>query len=151
MRKLTALFTVMAIVTAGLPVSPPVIAQTRVARASIAPAEKPVDAVALVASTIKAFPNGGEPLKLAITDLVVKNPNFAATVAVKLRNDGSLTAAQRDAVVAGLGTALNRLGIVAQVGGVSPMALALILGGAGLAGWGIYEATKDEGSTTSPN
>ena len=73
----------------------------------------PVDQAALISSTIHGFPNGGEPLKLAISDLIVKHRNLAASLVTVLRNDPSLTPAQKQAIVAGLADALNRLGIVA--------------------------------------
>src|SRR5713101_6443888 len=66
-RKLTTVVAVTAIVAAGFP-SSPVFAQARVIPTSATPAA-PVDQTALISSTIKGFPNDGEPLKLAISDL----------------------------------------------------------------------------------
>jgi hypothetical protein len=111
LRKLTAVVAVTAIVAAGCP-SSPVFAQARVIPTSETPTA-PVDQAALISSTIHGFPNGGEPLKLAISDLIVKHRNLAYSLATFLRNDPSLTPAQKQAIVAGLADALNRLGIVA--------------------------------------
>jgi hypothetical protein len=103
----------------------------------------------LIPSTINAFPNGGEALKLAISDLIVKHPELAATLAAILKNDPSLTPEQKQAIFAGLADGLNRLGIVAQVdSGMDPLLLALLVGGAAAAGFGIYELTKNKSSCT---
>lgn len=119
LRKLTAVVAVTTTVAAGFP-SSPVFAQTGVIRTRAAPTEieqiapiAPVDQVALISSTIHRFPNGGEPLKLAISDLIVNHREFAASLVTVLRTDPSLTPAQKEAIVAGVADALNRLGIVA--------------------------------------
>ena len=153
MRTLMSAVVAVALVAVNFPIAPGT-AQTRGTAANMNPSEKPADAAVLVAFTIRSFPSGGEPLKAAITDLVIKYPRFATHVAVHLRNDRSLSPAQRDAVIAGLAAALHRLGVVAQADGVDPLTLALILGGAGAAGFGLYQATKGSGSSTpvvSPN
>jgi hypothetical protein len=116
LRKLTAVVAVTATVAAGFP-SQPVFAQARVTPTRVISTSEtpvaPVDQAALISSTIHGFPNGGEPLKLAISDLIVKHRNLAASLVTVLRNDPSLTPAQKQAIVAGLADALNRLGIVA--------------------------------------
>jgi len=160
MRKLTSSLVAAAIVVSGLPMAPAG-AQTRnvevtpasLAPTTAAPAEAPHPAI-IVANTINAFPSGGEPLRAAIADLVIKDQRLATAVALHIRNHPTMPVAQKDAVVAGLGDALNRLGIVAQAAdGVDPLLLALIAGGAGAAGFGIYQATRNSSSTasTSPN
>lgn len=149
MRKLIAIVAIAATVAAGLPPAP-ALAQAGLVPTSATPGA-PVDDAALIPSTINAFPNGGEPLKLAISDLIVKHPNLAASLASYLKNEPSLTQAQKEAIFAGLSDGLNRLGIVAQAGtGMDPLLLALLLGGAAAAGFGIYELTKSSG-TVSPN
>ena len=116
LRKLTAVVAVTATVAAGFP-SSPVVAQTGVIATRATPIEvapmAPVDQAALISSTIHGFPNGGEPLKLAISDLIVNHREFAASLVTVLRTDPSLTPAQKQAIVAGVADALNRLGIVA--------------------------------------
>jgi len=119
LRKVTAVVAVTATVAAGFP-SSPVFAQARVIPTRAAPTDieqmapiAPVDQVALISSTIHRFPNGGEPLKLAISDLIVNHRDLAASLVTVLRTDPSLTPAQKQAIVAGVADALNRLGIVA--------------------------------------
>jgi len=166
-RKLTAVIGVAAIVAAGFP-PVPVFAQARIVPTSATPAA-PVDQAALISSTIKAFPNGGEPLKIAISDLIVKHRELAASLATYLRTEPSLTSAQKQAIVAGLADALNRLGIVAAdlalpvnaggpvaggpVGGFDPMLLVLLAAAGAAAGFGIYEATRNNETRVfvSPN
>ena len=145
-RKLTIASVVTALIVAGFP-STGALAQAQLASTS---AVAPVDPITRISSIVKAFPNGGEPLKLAITDLIVKHPNLAANLASYLKNDPSLTPAQKQAIVAGLADALNRLGVVAQVGGVDPLLLAFLVAGGTLAGWAIYKATQKD-DTVSPN
>ena len=129
----------------------PVFAQSAVVATSGASA----DEIAMIASTINAFPSGGEPLKLAISDLVYQHPRLAASLAAYLKNEPSLTQAQKEAIFAGLSDGLNRLGIVAQAeSGMDPLLLALLAGGAAAAGFGIYSLTKSGTSssgTVSPN
>jgi hypothetical protein len=119
LRKLTAVVAVTATIAAGFP-SSPVFAQARVIPTRAAPTDieqiapiAPVDQVALISSTIHRFPNGGEPLKLAVSDLIVNHRDLAASLVTVLRTDPSLTPAQKQAIVAGVADALNRLGIVA--------------------------------------
>jgi hypothetical protein len=150
MRKLTAVIVASAIVAAGFPTAP-VLAQASLASTG---AVLPSDPMTIIRSTINAFPSGGEPLKLAISDLIVQHPEFAARLATYLRDDSTLPPEQRQAIVAGLADALNRLGILAQTAdGLSPMWIALLAAGGALAGLGIYEATKKScsGSSVSPN
>jgi len=134
-RKLTAVVAVTAIVAAGFP-SSPVFAQTRFIPTRATPYEPvapmaPVDQVALISSTIHGFPSGGEPLKLAISDLIVNHREFAASLVTVLRTDPSVTPAQKQAIVAGVADALNRLGIVAADMPVKaiPAAPAPVVGG----------------------
>ena len=169
-RKLSAIVAVTATVAAGFP-SSPVLAQARVIPTSATPTA-PVDQTALISSTIKGFPNGGEPLKLAISDLIVQHRNLAPGLATYLRNEPSLTPAQKQAIVAGLADALNRMGILAadlavpvsqrgqvpvsqvsQVGGFDPMLLVLLAAAGAAAGFGIYEATRNNETRVfvSPN
>jgi len=116
-RKLTAVVAVTAMVVSGLS-SSSALAQAPLIRASNAPTAPvdwavPADQAALIASMVHAYPNGGEPLKLAISDLIVKHRDLAPSVAAFLRNNPSLTRAQKQAIFAGLGDALDRMGIVA--------------------------------------
>jgi len=167
LRKLSAIVAVTATVAGGFP-SSPVFAQARVIPTSATPTA-PVDQAALISSTINGFPNGGEPLKLAISDLIVKHRNLAANLITYLRTKPSLTPAQKQAIVAGLADALNRLGIVAAdlalpvnaggpvaggpVGGFDPMLLVLLAAAGAAAGFGIYEATRNNETRVfvSPN
>ena len=170
-RKLSAIVAVTATVAAGFP-SSPVLAQTRVIPTSATPTA-PVDQTALISSTIKGFPNGGEPLKLAISDLIVQHRNLAPGLATYLRNEPSLTPAQKQAIVAGLADALNRMGILAadlavpvsqrgqvpvsqvsQVGGFDPMVVVLLAAAGAIVGLGIYDATRSNDNNrvfVSPN
>ena len=151
-RKLTTVVAVTATVAAGFP-SSPVFAQARVIPTSATPTA-PVDQTALVSSTIKGFPNGGEPLKLAISDLIVTHRNLAPSLATYLRNEPSLTPAQKQAIVAGLADALNRMGILAAdmavplgqapvVGGFDPLLLVFLAAFVAAAGVGIWQATRN--------
>lgn len=151
-RKLSAIVAVTATVAGGFPPSP-VFAQARVIPAS-ATQTVPVDQTALISSTIKGFPNGGEPLKLAISDLIVQNRNLAPSLATYLRNEPSLTPAQKQAIFAGLADALNRMGILAadlalpvsqgaQVVGYNPWLWVLLAAAGAAVGFGIYEATRN--------
>jgi len=152
MRRLVAILAITATVAAGL-LPPPVLAQTGPVQASAIPGA-PVDDAQLIASTINGFPSGGEPLKLAISDLVVKYPRLASGIAAYLKDNPGLTEDQKKAIFAGLSDGLNRLGIVAQAStGMDPLLLALLLGGAAAAGFGVYELTKstNSSSTVSPN
>jgi hypothetical protein len=145
MRKLTAILAIAAIFAAGFPPAP-VWAQG-IPPAGVTPGA-PADGNALISSTINAFPSGGEPLKLAISDLIVKHPELASSLAAELQNDPSLTQEQKQAIFAGLSDALNKLGIVAQAGlGMDPLLLALLVGGAAAAGVGIYALTKNTSSS----
>ena len=140
-RKFSAIVAVTATVAAGFP-SSPVFAQARVIPTSATPTA-PVDQTALISSTIKGFPNGGEPLKLAISDLIVQHRNLASPLATYLRNEPSLTPAQKQAIVAGLADGLNRLGIVAAGEGFDPLLLVFLAALGAAAGFGIYEATRN--------
>jgi hypothetical protein len=149
-KKLTAVIVVGAIVVAGFPTTP-VLAQSPVTPVS---AESAFNPELSFVSTINAFPNGGEPLKAAISDLIVHHPDYAASLASYLRSDPILTPAQKQAVVAGLADALNRMGVVAQsASGMDPMMIALLIGAAGAAVFGLFELTKNKscGSAVSPN
>jgi hypothetical protein len=132
LRKLTAVVAVTATVAAGFP-SSPVVAQTGVIATRATPIEvapmAPVDQAALISSTIHGFPNGGEPLKIAISDLIVNHREFAASLVTVLRTDPSLTPAQKQAIVAGVADALNRLGIVAADMPVKAVPAAPVVGG----------------------
>ena len=146
MRKFTALIAVMAIAAAGYP-STPVRAQARLAATGTV---VPTDPMTIISSTVNAFPSAGDPLKQAISDLIVKNPELASSIANYLRSDPPLTPEQKQAVVAGLSDALNRLGITAQAAGLDPWMIALLVGLAGGAGYGLYELSRSN-NTASPN
>jgi hypothetical protein len=149
MRRFAAIAVIAATVVTGIPPAP-VFAQTAV----VATSGPSADEVASIATTINQFPNGGEPLKLAISDLIVKHPKLAASLAAYLKNEPSLTQAQKEAIFAGVSDGLSRLGIVAQVeSGMDPLLLALLLGGAAGAGLGIYALSRSTSSsaTVSPN
>ncbi len=163
MHKIASVIVAAAIVAAGFP-PVPVFAQARIVSTSTA-TTAPVDQAALIASTIKAFPNGGEPLKLAISDLIVKHPNLSSSLATYLRTEPSLTSAQKQAIVAGLGDGLNRLGIVAAdlgapatgapaadgtVGSLDPWLIALLVGAAGVGVWALTRVNTG-GTLVSPN
>ena len=163
-RKLTTVVAVTATVAAGFP-SSPVFAQARLIPTSATPTA-PVDQTALISSTINGFPNGGEPLKLAVSDLIVQHRNLAPSLATYLRDEPSLTPAQKQAIVAGLADALNRMGILAadmalpvsegqvgQVGGLDPLLLVFLTAFVAAAGVGIYEATRNNDNRVfvSPN
>jgi hypothetical protein len=142
-RKLTAIIVATAFVAAGFP-SAPVLAQGTLASTG---AVLPYDPTTMIMSTINAFPNGGEPLKLAISDLIVQHPELAARIAEYLKNNPELTPAQKEAAFAGLGDGLNRLGIVGQAAtGMDPLLIALLVGGAAAAGLGLYALTKSTSS-----
>jgi hypothetical protein len=129
LRKVTAVVAVTTTVAAGFP-SPAVFAQARRAiPATIEAPVAPVDQAALISSTIRGFPNGGEPLKLAISDLIVNHRDLAASLVTVLRTDPSLTPAQKQAIVAGVADALNRLGIVAADMPVKAIPAAPVVGG----------------------
>ena len=136
MRKLAVIAMIAATVAAGIPPAP-VFAQP------IPTSGASADEIALIPSTINAFPSGGEPLKLAISDLIVHHPDLAASLAAYLQNEPSLTQAQKEAIFAGLSDGLNRLGIVAQANsGLDPLLVALAAGRAWAAGAGIWSLTK---------
>jgi hypothetical protein len=139
-RKATAIVAIAATLVAGFPASP-VLAQAPVLPASTTPAV-PVNPGALISSTVNAFPNGGEPLKLAISDLIGKHPDFAGSVATFLRNNPSLTRAQKQAIFAGLADALKRMklfaadmptkaAVIEPEPGINPWLVALLVAAAG--------------------
>ena len=142
-RKATAIVAIAAMLVAGFPASP-VLAQAPVLPASTTPAV-PVNPGALISSTVNAFPNGGEPLKLAISDLIGKHPDFAGSVATFLRNNPSLTRAQKQAIFAGLADALKRMklfaadlptkaakaAVIEPEPGINPWLVALLVAAAG--------------------
>ena len=143
MRKLTAIIVASALVAVGFPTAP-VFAQAQLASTG---AVLPSDPMTMIMSTIKAFPNGGEPLKLAISDLIVQHPELANMISEYLKNNPKLPPAQKEAVFAGLANGLSRLGVVAQAAtGMDPLLIALLVGGAAAAGFGIYELTKSKSS-----
>ena len=126
-KKLTAVVTVTATVASGFS-SSSAFAQAPIIRASETPTAPldwavPADQAALIASTVHPYPNGGEPLKLAISDLIVKHPNLAPSVAMFLRNNASVTRAQKQAIFAGLTDALKRVELVAADLPVPPLGL----------------------------
>lgn len=146
-QKASAVVAIAATLAAGFP-SSPVLAQAGVVPINGMPTG-PVDPATLISSTINAFPNGGEPLKLAISDLIVRHPELAASLAAYLKNDPDLTPDQREAALTGLADALNRLGIVAQAAsGIDPLTLAIIAGLAAAGAVGIAYAAKN--NTTTP-
>lgn len=149
LRKPIAVVAAIATIIANYP-SSPAFAQTRVGSANTR-ATAPVDQATLIPSTINAFPKGGEPLKQAISDLVIKNPDLAAALATYLRTE-PLTSEQKDAIVAGLSDGLNRLGILAQVGpDLNPLLLALIAGGIGAGVWALTRINNNNNRSVSPN
>ena len=147
-KKLTAVIVASTLVAVGFP-SAPVFAQAQLASAG---AVLPSDPMTMIMSTIKAFPNGGEPLKLAISDLIVQHRELANIISEYLKTNPKLTPAQKEAVFAGLVDGLSRLGPVAQVAtGMDPSLIALLVGAAAGAGFGLYELTKSNNNTVSPN
>ena len=161
-RKATAIVAIAATLVAGCPASP-VLAQAPVFPASTAPTV-PIDARALIGSTVKAFPHGGEPLKLAISDLVVQHPDLAAAVADYLRTEPSLTAGQRRAIADGLSDAVNRRRVFNvfkkapeappdEGWNLTPVLLVLLAGGlgAGLALANFNQAGPPPAIPVSPN
>ena len=147
-RKITAIIAVAATVAASLPPAPVLAQQARFIPASPTTGA-PVDHTALISSTIAAFPNGGDPLKLAIADLILKQPDLAPDVATYLKSHPELTREQKQAIYAGLADALNKLGIVAQAStGLDHMLAALIAAGVIGGGIGIYELTKNNNNCT---
>lgn len=158
-RKATAIVTIAATFVAGCPASP-VLAQAPVFPASTAPTV-PVDPGALIGSTVKAFPHGGEPLKLAISDLVVQHPDLAAAVADYLRTAPSLTAGQRRAIADGLSDALNRRRVFNvfkkapeapdEGWNLSPVLLILLAGGLGAGIWALTSVSNEGPTPVSPN
>ncbi len=151
LRDITAIAVAATMMAASFPASP-VLAQAPVVRISTTPTA-PVDQTRLIRSTVNAFPSAGEPLKLAISDLIVKDPDRAATVASYLRTETSLTPAQKQAILAGLTDALDRLGIVDQVDTgpdyVTPVLLILLAGGVGVGIWALL-ANNHNNSTPAP-
>ena len=116
-RKSTAVIAVTAIVASGFS-SSSAFAQAPIIRASDAPTARvdqavPAGHAALIAATIQPYPNGGEPLKLAISDLIVKHPDLAPSVAMFIRTNPSLTQAQKQAIFAGFVDALRRMKLYA--------------------------------------
>ena len=117
-KKSIAVVTVTAIVISGFSSSFAFAQQAPVIQASDTPTVRvdqavAADQAALIASTIQRYPNGGEPLKLAISDLIVKHPKLGPSVAMFIRTNPSLTRVQKQAIFAGLADALGRMGIVA--------------------------------------
>ena len=150
MRKLTAVIVASALVAVSFPTAP-VFAQAQLASTG---AVLPSDPMTVVMSTINAFPNGGEPLKLAISDLIVKHPELADRITEYLKSNPKLTPAQKAAVFDGVVDSLSRLRIVAQAQvatGMDPLLIALLAGAVAGAGFGIYELTKSNNNTVSPN
>jgi hypothetical protein len=134
-RKSTAAVAMTAIVASGFS-SSSAFAEVPIIRASDAPTGRvdqavPADQVALIASTIRQYPNGGEPLKSAISDLIVKRPDLAPSVALFIRSNSSLTRAQKQAIFAGLADASGQMGIVAADETIPPWVIALLLAAAG--------------------
>ena len=68
---------------------------------------------ALIAQQFKAFPNGGDSLKLRIADLIVKDPQAAVELVKYVRSTKSLTYPQRLATERGIAAALERMGVMA--------------------------------------
>ena len=148
MRKLTAIIVASALVAAGFPMAP-VFAQAQLASTG---AVLPSDPMTMIMSTINAFPNGGEPLKLAISDLIVQHPELADRIIAYLKNNPKLPPAQKEAVFAGVADGLSRLDPVAKAAtGMDPLLIALLVGAAAGAGLGIYALTKSNNNTVSPN
>src|SRR5215207_678813 len=68
---------------------------------------------ALIAQQFKAFPNGGDSLKLRIADLIVKDPQAAVELVKYVRFTKTLTYPQRVATERGIAAALERMGVMA--------------------------------------
>jgi hypothetical protein len=154
LRKTIAAVAAATLIGAGFPPAP-VLARAPVASPRTTPTA-PGDPTAMIQSTINSFPSAGAPLKLAISDLIVAHPTLAAAVASYVRDEPSLTPEQREAVVAGLSDALNRLGIVAQEGNgfngfkdVNPLLIIAILGGIGAGVWAL--TSNHSSGSVSPN
>jgi len=134
-RSLVAAFAIIAVAAAGFPVSP--------AFAVTGPE--------VVSSTVGSFPGAGDPLKQAISDLIVKNPELAGDVANYL-NDPALGKAQKDAIEAGLADALNKLGVVGFVPGIfSPLLLGIGAGTAAAGGAALALTAKKSCTPVSPS
>ena len=68
---------------------------------------------ALIAQEFKAFPNGGDALKLRIADLIYKDPKAAVELVKYVRSTKSLTYPQKLAAEQGIAAALVRMGVMA--------------------------------------
>jgi hypothetical protein len=109
---------------------------------------------AIIDATFKAFPNGGEPLSMRITDLIAANPKLAAEFVVYMRSAQGLSRAQKLAGEHGLAAAADRLGITAQaraqVGG-DPWAWVWALAAIGVGvGGGLWGASQGNGNGFVP-
>jgi hypothetical protein len=149
-RKLTAIIVASAFFAAGFPTAP-VFAQAQIASTGAVLSSDQMTMI--IMSTINAFPNAGEPLKLAISDLIVQHPELADRIVAYLKNHPELKPAQKEAVFAGLANGLSRLNpvVVQAATGMDPMLIALLVGAAGGAVFGVYELTKSNNNTVSPN
>ena len=147
MRKFSTVVAIAAAVSMTLPPAP-VFAQARVIPASIAPNQAEPVSASVFASTVKAFPKGGEPLKMAISDLVVRHPGFGTDFAMYVQTQ-KLSAAQEKAVIEGLSDALKRRGVIAQVppGGIPLWLLVILLGS--LAAAVAWLASRDNNNTST--
>jgi hypothetical protein len=144
-RRILAGFAIAAIVVAGFSPSP--------AHAQAQVASAPVPGPQLVSSVVSGFSNGGDPLKVAISDLVYGRPELAADVANYLQtNAAGLSEAQRQAIEAGLADGLNRLGVVGQVGLLfNPALLGIGAGTAAVGGAAALATQKSSTTAVSPN
>jgi hypothetical protein len=123
------------------------------AQAPVTPAGVANDSLTLFNTTVRAFPSAGEPLKMAIADLVVQHPEYAADFAMYVRTE-PLPPLQKEAVEEGLADGLKQLGILAQgaPGEPPPSGINPILVGLGVAGaiGGIaYAISQNNKSTTN--
>lgn len=124
MRKFSAVCAAVSVAASGF-VAQPSFAQTQQTTITASRSNQ-VDKTPQLAAAIKSFPSGGPALRRYIADLIVKDPDAAAPLARYVLAPNDMNAAQKEAVEAGLADALNRLGIVAQVPGISPLLLGLL-------------------------
>jgi hypothetical protein len=106
MRSWIALTTAVALVVTQVPL--PASAQNAPTATQVA-VQSPS-----IATTFKAFPSGGDALKMRIADLIIANPKLAPELVVYMRNAPDLNRAQKVAAEHGLATAADRLGIKAR-------------------------------------
>jgi hypothetical protein len=146
MRKLVLATALAAIVAAAVPTIP-AFAQL----ASFTPTPGVVDNATLIQNTINAFPNGGPPLRMQLAEMIEKDPNLASDLAKYIQANAGMNPAQKEAAELGLADALDKLGVVAFAGPLTPALLGLVAaGGAGAAG-AVAASKKSSCTVVSPN